>query len=68
MVDAYGQVKDAAGLGGLLGAKWWPAGVTGGIFFAWAWSNQNAIKNCAANGSGIQFEKINGFVSGCSPQ
>lgn len=35
LIDGYGNVKGGAGLAGLLGAGWWPAGVTGGLFFGW---------------------------------
>jgi hypothetical protein len=68
LIDSYGQVKDAAGLAGLLGAGYWPVGVTGGLFYGWAWLNQGLIKDCANAGSGIKFREINGIVSGCSGQ
>mgnify|MGYP006954548309 CR=1 FL=1 len=29
MIDAYANVKDATGLAGLLGSKYWPVGVSG---------------------------------------
>jgi hypothetical protein len=37
LVDAYGDAKDASGLAGALGAKWWPVGTASGVIFAWAW-------------------------------
>ncbi|MGQ0577125.1 MAG: hypothetical protein ACT4RN_23420 [Pseudonocardia sp.] len=52
LVDSYGNAKDAAGLTGALGAKWWPVGVASGAFFAWAWLNQSQIKSAAAADSG----------------
>lgn len=68
LVGAYGQVMNAAGLAGLLGARWWPVGVGAGAFFGWAWENQNRVRECAAAGSGIEFLETQGFVTGCSPQ
>lgn len=68
LIDAYGKVKDGAGLTGLLGAKWWPAGVTAGVFFGWAWLNQDTLKDCASKGTGVKFTEINGIVTGCSAQ
>lgn len=68
LVDAYGDVKDAAGLTGALGAKWWPVGVASGIFFEWAWSNQAEIKSAAAAGRGVEFDDEYGIVRRARPQ
>ncbi|MGH8964557.1 MAG: hypothetical protein ACRDXB_04395, partial [Actinomycetes bacterium] len=68
LVDAFGQVKDAAGLSGALGAKWWPVGVAGGVLFAWAWHNQNMVKNAAAAGTGVEFVMAHGIVVTAEPQ
>lgn len=68
LVDSYGDVKDAAGLAGALGAKWWPVGVASGIFFAWAWNNQAEIKSAAAAGRGVQFDQQNGIIHLAEPQ
>lgn len=68
LVGAYGQVMNASGLAGLLGARWWPVGVGAGVFFGWAWDNQNRVRECAAAGSGIEFIETQGFVNGCSAQ
>lgn len=68
LVDAYGKAKDAAGLVGMLGAKWWPVGVTSGITFGWAWANQESVKSCASKGTGIKFKEVNGVVMSCSAQ
>ncbi|MBD8020983.1 hypothetical protein [Brevibacterium gallinarum] len=68
LVDAYGNAKDASGLAGLLGAKWWPAGVVAGVFYGWAWKNQSAVKKCASKGTGIKFKEVGGVVTGCTAQ
>ena len=68
MIDAYANVKDAAGLAGLLGSKYWPVGVSGGVLLGWAWANQNALKDCAKDGNGVTYTQINGIVTGCSSQ
>lgn len=68
MIDAYANVKDGAGLAGLLGARYWPAGVSAGVLFGWAWANQSAVKDCAKGGNGVSYTQINGIVTGCSSQ
>lgn len=68
LIDGYGRVKDANGLAGLLGAKWWPVGAAAGLFFGWAWGNQEAVKSCAAPGTGIKFTEATGIVTACSAQ
>ncbi|MCT1368013.1 hypothetical protein [uncultured Kocuria sp.] len=68
LIDGYSNVKDAAGLTGLLGAAWWPAGVVAGTFFGWAWANQSAVKDCAKDGKGVSFTEVNGIVTSCSAQ
>jgi hypothetical protein len=68
LVDDYGRVKDASGLAGALGAKWWPVGTVTGAFFAWAWNNQEHIKGAAAAGRGVQFTQVNGIIMEASPQ
>jgi hypothetical protein len=68
LVDAYGDVKDAAGLAGALGARWWPVGTAGGVLFGWAWHNQAAVKRAATAGRGVQFDMQNGIVHLAEPQ
>ena len=68
LVDSYSKVKSSAGLASLLGAKWWPVGVTAGVFTAWAWANQETVKKCASNGTGISFKEASGIVVNCTPQ
>lgn len=68
LVDAYGDVKDAAGLAGALGAKWWPIGTASGVFFAWAWNNQAQVRGAATAGRGVEFLELHGVVSQARPQ
>jgi hypothetical protein len=68
LVDAYGDVKDAAGLAGALGAKWWPVGAASGVLFAWAWNNQAQVKGAAAAGRGVEFDMMHGVVMNAGPQ
>lgn len=68
MVNDFGNAKDAAGLAGMLGAKWWPAGAASGVFFGWAWNNQSEIKGCESKHTGIKFKEINGMITSCSAQ
>ena len=68
LVDSYSKVKSSAGLASLLGAKWWPVGVTAGVFTAWAWANQETVKKCASSGTGISFKEASGIVVNCTPQ
>jgi hypothetical protein len=68
LVDTYGDVKDAAGLAGALGAKWWPVGTASGILFAWAWNNQAKVKGAATAGRGVEFLELHGVVSQARPQ
>ncbi len=68
LVDAYGNAKDASGLAGALGAKWWPVGVVSGVFFASAWNNQVKVKNAAAAGRGIELILIHGVIIRARPQ
>lgn len=68
LVDAYGNVKDEAGLAGLLGARWWPVGVASGVFFAWAWNNQAQVKGAAAAGRGVEFIQAHGVIVEARPQ
>jgi hypothetical protein len=68
LVDSYGDVKDAAGLAGALGAKWWPVGTASGILFAWAWNNQAQVKRAATGGRGVEFLELHGVISQARPQ
>lgn len=68
LVDAYGDAKDASGLVGALGARWWPVGVAGGVFFEWAWSNQAKVKRAAAAGRGVEFRDEHGIIQDAEPQ
>lgn len=62
LVDAYGDAKDAAGLVGALGAKWWPVGIASGVFFGWSWQNQSQVKGAAAAGRGVEFLEVEGVI------
>jgi hypothetical protein len=68
LVDTYGDVKDAAGLAGALGAKWWPVGTASGVLFAWAWNNQAQVRGAAAAGRGVEFVMAHGVVVDARPQ
>ena len=68
LIDAYGDVKDATSLTGLLAAKKWQIGVAAGVVYGWAWKNQSAVKSCAAGGKAIQFKEVNGVITGCEAQ
>lgn len=68
LVDAYGNVKDEAGLVAMLGARWWPVGVASGVLFAWAWNNQAEVKRAAAAGRGVEFDETMGIVMNARPQ
>lgn len=68
LVKAYDSAKNASGLAGMLGAKWWPVGVAGGAFYGWAWANQSAVEKCSKSGKGIQFTEYAGTVMGCESQ
>lgn len=68
LVDAYGNAKDASGLAGALGAKWWPVGAVSGVFFASAWNNQVKVKNAAVAGRGIELILVHGVIIRARPQ
>jgi hypothetical protein len=68
LVDTYGDVKDAAGLAGALGAKWWPVGTASGVLFAWAWNNQAQVRGAAAAGRGVEFLELHGIITEARPQ
>jgi hypothetical protein len=68
LVDAYGNVKDASGLAGALGAQWWPVGTAGGVLVGWARHNQAQVKGAAAAGRGAEFLLVNGVVMQAHPQ
>lgn len=68
LIEGFGTVKDATNFGALVGSKWWEVGVAAAPFYAWAWSNQESLKACAANGTGVSFKEINTLVVGCEPQ
>jgi hypothetical protein len=68
LVDAYGNVKDEAGLMGLLGARWWPVGAASGVLFAWAWNNQSKVKGAASAGRGVEFIEAHGVIVTARPQ
>jgi hypothetical protein len=68
LVDAYGNVKDEAGLMGLLGARWWPIGAASGVLFGWAWNNQAKVKGAATAGRGVEFIESHGVVVTARPQ
>lgn len=68
LVGKYGTVRDATGLAGALGSKWWPVGVASGVFYAWAWANQSKLKKCAKGGKGVNFREWAGIITSCSSQ
>jgi len=68
LMDAYGDVKDAAGLAALLGAKWWPVGTASAVFFGWAWNNQAQVRGAARAGQGVEFVDANGVIMRARPQ
>ena len=68
LMDAYGDVKDAAGLAALLVARWWPVGTSSAIFYAWAWNNQAKVRDAARAGQGVEFDQAMGVVVNARPQ
>lgn len=68
IISKYGVAKDAAGLVGLLGAGFWPAGVTAGVVFGWAWNNQSQLIGCSSGGKGIRLRQWAGMITGCYSQ
>ena len=68
LVDAYGNVKDTAGLAAMLGAKWWPVGVSSAALFGWAWNNQAQVRGAARAGQGVEFVSANGVIMRARPQ
>ncbi|MEU4014303.1 hypothetical protein AB0E56_03470 [Microbacterium sp. NPDC028030] len=68
LISKYGVVKDAAGLAGLLGAGFWPAGVTAGALFGWAWNNQSQLIGCSSGGRGVRLRQWAGLITGCYSQ
>lgn len=66
--DKFGSAKDAISLGALLGASFWPIGVTGGVLFAWAWNNQAQLTGCSQNNKGVRIRMWAGLVTGCYAQ
>jgi hypothetical protein len=68
LIAKYGTVKDAAGLAGLLGARFWPVGATAGVLFAWAWNNQSQLIGCSKSGKGVRVRQWAGIVVGCYSQ
>jgi lipoprotein len=70
LVDAYSDVKDAAGFTSILTSrsKNWQIGAATGIVFGWAWKNQTAVRNCTAGGKGVQFKEVNGIITECEAQ
>jgi hypothetical protein len=68
LMDAYGDVKDAAGLAALLGARWWPVGTASAVFYAWSWNNQALVREAARAGRGVEFVDANGVIRQARPE
>lgn len=68
LVNAYGDVQDAIGLGGLIGAKYPAASWLAAPFYGWAWNNKAKVRDCEVAHTGVTYTEINGIITSCSPQ
>lgn len=68
LVNKLGDVKDAAGLTGLMTTKWPQAGPVAGVVFTWAWFNQARVRDCVAGGTGVAITLVNGLAVACRAQ